>query len=705
MKISKKIIVSYIITIATMLVVLNNLKIGTFDEQIQDVEFLIDLINIVLSLIIFINIKTKYNIFILLPICMLFLFLMDIEYQVFYYFNLTNYITKYFILYESITFSWYVVTIIGLLLLLIKFVYSKKESYLLFISFIFVALIIVFFFAPNFIKYLHYPYNSVDLTSHITMFYLCVLLIIALQNKYILLTICGLCFASIANFAMTECYLQNTQNYLFYGEFCWMIGELIISIGFLNIIKFKIYNPDIWFFNSHTIRNKFSFLIFTISIWSFILACIVIKQLSKIENNSFVFIPAIGMFYSMITAVLSVVISKQMEKPFLQMQSTIKSLFDGDNKKDHKNTNLIEFQQLNNFIVESYEYKTTLEKHIVSMATRIAHDIKSPLQIIENLIKNQNNKHILQDVFIKQINKISYISKSLLKENRHIISNGYGLQSLYCIINDLMLDKQIEWNIERSIIDFEYNIPLIIWLDNEQSKIKNVMSNLLNNSFEANNNSTNNIKIIVSLSDKTIVVHIQDFGCGIDKKELNSILDGKSLKINGNGIGLSSAKKFMLSINGEFFIDSNNSEINHGTTIKLIIPHLSFPKQFTTDININSNNIIVVDDNVTILNFWQEYFLFNTKNKNVQYFLNFFSLEAYLSSVQNNHSTTYLLDYKILGEKLTGVCMVKKFNLQNVYLITDYAEDIKLQDEIKLLNLNLVPKTMLEILHKNHAIN
>ncbi len=40
----------------------------------------------------------------------------------------------------------------------------------------------------------------------------------------------------------------------------------------------------------------------------------------------------------------------------------------------------------------------------------------------------------------------------------------------------------------------------------------------------------------------------------------------------------------------------------------------------------------------------------------------------------------------------------------NPYLITNYAEDVKLQDEIKSLPLKLVPKTMLPIMLRNQAI-
>ena len=204
------------------------------------------------------------------------------------------------------------------------------------------------------------------------------------------------------------------------------------------------------------------------------------------------------------------------------------------------------------------------------------------------------------------------------------------------------------------------------------------------------------------MEDNIIIISIKDHGCGINRENFDAILTGTSFKVNGNGIGLSTANKFMNSIDGKLTI---NSIINNGTTITLQFNNLIFADQFTTKINIKTKRIIVVDDDPNIINFWQECFLFNLKNKNTRYFLNFSSFKNYLTKEQQNNETTYLLDYNILGEKLTGFDIVKEHNLQNVFLITNYAEDIKLQNEIKGVPIKLVPKTMLSILLKNNIVS
>ena len=690
MKISNNFIISYVTTLCLFVISLNRFNIGEPAEQLQYGEFIIDFINIILSLIIYKNIKNNHKGFIFLPASFLLLFLMDVQYLVFFYLNSTNYT-----IYGAITFSWYLVTIVGLLLLLLKFVYEEKERILTLFSFIFVALVIIVFFAPNYVKYLDYPYYSICLTAHLTIFYLCVLLIMAIKNKYILLTICGLCFAEIGQFAMTECYLLDHKQGLIYGEFLWFVGLMTLSIGMLNIIKHKLFDVKCWFINSRSIRNKLSFLIFHISIWSFILACISMKELDKVADSTLVIIPVIGMAYSMIAAVLSVIIGKHIEKPFLIIKDNILSIFSERKISNNHELNLLEFKELQDFFVESYEYKKYIQKQVVSLATRMAHDIKSPILIIENLVKdieNQNNNSIKQQL-IKQLNKINYISRSMLKENKIFDDKFYGIQSLFTISKDLISDKKIEWMEHEKIIDFEYITKEIIWLNNTQTKIKNILSNLLNNAYEASANRNREIKFIVNSQQSMAIIKIQDFGCGIPSNEINSVLSGKSLKLGGNGIGLSSAKKFIESINGKLTLEST---IDVGTTVIIEFPITFISDQYATYISIPTSHVVILDDDPSIIRIWQEYFLLKERRQDIEtiYFTNFSSLREFLEE-NSRKDTTYLLDYKVFGEKTNAIDIIKEFNLTNVYLITNYAEDEKLQEEIKSLSIKLIPKSML----------
>lgn len=694
MKAYKYTTLGYIVFIVILLMLFYRYTSGSFAQQLHHIELIIDIINVILLTMISKSLWLEHKNFAAISVWGLLLLLIDTKQLVIYNINLPHSV----LFYMFVRYSWYAITILGLLSLLVKFIYQKREIYLLLTSFLFVTLVIIFFFSPDFIKYLSYPSYSIKLTPHIIIIYLCILLIVSIQDKYILLCLSGICLAEIGDFTITECYLQNNHIGLIYGQFCWAMGKLILSFGLLNIAKYKLYNPSNWFLNSSSVRNKFSFMIFHIAIWSFIIACIILKGISTITDSILLFIPSLSMGYALLAAIFSVSMGKQIEKPFIIMKNNIASVLEDKQLIIHSDSSLLEFQELQAFFVESYEYKTYLQKQLISLATRVAHDIKSPILIMENLISNAQPQttETIKGQLIKQISKISYISRSMLKENKDFAGRLYGIQSIFTIAHDLVQDKQTEWAEESNVLNFSYNLKHIIWLTNEQAKIKTVLSNILNNAYEASLGATKKINFSIQLdqSNSNINIQIEDFGHGIPSSEITNILNGKSLKLNGNGIGLSSAKRLLESINGQLDI---SSKLNYGTVINLSFPLAKFTETYPAKLNISTNNIVILDDNITIINKWQNVFLTSQKSYQVQYFLNFNALKDYLLSLNDvNNDTTYLLDYNVFGERLTAIDIINQFKLINVYLVTNYAEDIKLQEEIAMLPIKLIPKVMLE---------
>jgi hypothetical protein len=78
----------------------------------------------------------------------------------------------------------------------------------------------------------------------------------------------------------------------------------------------------------------------------------------------------------------------------------------------------------------------------------------------------------------------------------------------------------------------------------------------------------------------------------------------------------------------------------------------------------------------------------------INYFVNTTSLINHLKN-NDTDNATYLFDYRLFKERITGVDVVNQFQLKNVYLITNYADDGKLQAEISKLSIKLIPKIML----------
>ena len=65
---------------------------------------------------------------------------------------------------------------------------------------------------------------------------------------------------------------------------------------------------------------------------------------------------------------------------------------------------------------------------------------------------------------------------------------------------------------------------------------------------------------------------IEDTGVGVPENKVNAILTGLSLKHEGNGLGLSSAKTYMEKIGGKLCFASS---LGQGSSVTLLFPLIS----------------------------------------------------------------------------------------------------------------------------------
>ena len=101
------------------------------------------------------------------------------------------------------------------------------------------------------------------------------------------------------------------------------------------------------------------------------------------------------------------------------------------------------------------------------------------------------------------------------------------------------------------------------------SDFKRIISNLLNNAFEAVEKE-GEVTLRLSKHEKMLEVEIIDTGRGIPLEILPRIGERAfSYGKDGNGFGVSHAKEVLEKNNGKFDI---TSKINEGTTVTLYLP-------------------------------------------------------------------------------------------------------------------------------------
>lgn len=199
----------------------------------------------------------------------------------------------------------------------------------------------------------------------------------------------------------------------------------------------------------------------------------------------------------------------------------------------------------------------------------ISHQLKTPLTsiliILDNLLDNPDMDESLREDFIRDIKReiinINFLVQSLLKLSK-LDTNTVSFIEKEVKISNIVKEsiKNVSLLSELKNVEISLNIKedSIIKCD-EKWQIE-AISNIIKNCVE---HSYDNNKVIVSIMNNKVYteIKIQDFGEGIDKKDINHIFDrfykGKNSSHDSIGIGLALSKSIIEKSNGNIFVESS----------------------------------------------------------------------------------------------------------------------------------------------------
>lgn len=232
--------------------------------------------------------------------------------------------------------------------------------------------------------------------------------------------------------------------------------------------------------------------------------------------------------------------------------------------------------------------KLKTDASIGKMAASIVHDLRSPLCVmgvtlsgILNLIPQREAEFLKEAVNIMDsklrnlLTKYQHATGLIIKKSESEVPSSILLSEL---IDKLIQQKKIEWQanpckIKKRIESSATNKQIIVNSD----EIRSVLSNLMNNAYEALSSKKRSIIIKLFYENEYLNLKIEDTGHGIPPEKKEDVLNGTSLKHEGSGLGLATAKEYMMKIKGHLIL---NSIINKGTELTLLFPIFS-PKAIT----------------------------------------------------------------------------------------------------------------------------
>ena len=239
--------------------------------------------------------------------------------------------------------------------------------------------------------------------------------------------------------------------------------------------------------------------------------------------------------------------------------------------------------------------------------SNISHELRTPINIFYSTIQLLDRFYDLnidnfQDIYEKYRKSLHTNCKRMLRLVNNIIDiskietgilkGDFEYYNLISIIEDVTSSVKSYAKLKSIDIHFDTNCEEFI-SKCDSSMIERAILNLLSNAIKFTDENKN-IYINIFAHDDFIDIHIRDEGMGISKKDSKNIFErfiqsDKSLnrKNEGSGIGLSIVKSIIELHNGHISVDS---QMNIGTTFKIILPKIGEDTEQCSIFNINNYN-------------------------------------------------------------------------------------------------------------------
>jgi signal transduction histidine kinase len=225
---------------------------------------------------------------------------------------------------------------------------------------------------------------------------------------------------------------------------------------------------------------------------------------------------------------------------------------------------------------EHKRVKSTRLRKLGTLASQMAHDLRNPLTVIETALYNIRRKRINTDIdrHLDNIQKKLIESNSII-DNILYFSRKKKVFPVECDLHDIITDS-IDTSLTRfgnEKIDVCFQIDPVKGkkLKGDPCQLKQVFTNLLNNSFQALEGKGGHISAKAFFSKPSgAVVEISDNGNGIEEEKIKDIFKPFfTTKKKGTGLGLNICRDIIKAHKGGLHIESR---ISGGTKVTVKLP-------------------------------------------------------------------------------------------------------------------------------------
>ena len=215
-----------------------------------------------------------------------------------------------------------------------------------------------------------------------------------------------------------------------------------------------------------------------------------------------------------------------------------------------------------------------LENHRTAVST-ISHEVRNPLTLVSSYMQMIQAQHPEVTEFTgwdQTMENIDFMVQLLQELSIFNNSNTlhYSVFSMEKLLKNIVISYAICLDEEDSDIELTSSIPSNLGeYTGDKVKLEEVFLNLLRNARDAIEGG-GTITLTAERTDHSLIILIEDTGCGIPEENLESIFEPfKTYKQGGTGLGLSLSKQILESHGGSIEV---RSELGKGTTFTLTLP-------------------------------------------------------------------------------------------------------------------------------------
>lgn len=244
----------------------------------------------------------------------------------------------------------------------------------------------------------------------------------------------------------------------------------------------------------------------------------------------------------------------------------------------------------------------------------MSHEIRNPLHVIQGY-RSVLEKSALDFTQKSHLNRLGFATDTLMELVDEVLdfskleagklkleAQPFDPEVLFGSLRDFF-----ELKAQEKQLDFRWKLklPENQWLEGDQLRLKQIISNLLSNAFKFT--SSGWIEVRVNWGNATLSVEVEDSGIGMNEEVLSRVFrkfdqadTSISRKYGGTGLGLAIVHRLVHLMNGTIQVQSEEGK---GTCMKISIPmeavSAQSPPQLLSDLarlNLTGKKILIVDD-------------------------------------------------------------------------------------------------------------